>query len=94
MWLHLLFIVGIAAHGTVLVASDKAAESNDEIRSTSKPHPNFVILFADDMGYGDIAGLFGHPTSTTPNLNKLGERSKVLSNFYVAATVCTPSRYF
>ena len=54
--------------------------------------PNFLILFADDLGYGDLAGTFGHPTSSTPNLKKLADEAKVFTNFYVASSVCSPSR--
>lgn len=32
--------------------------------------PNFVILFADDLGYGDL-GCYGHPTIRTPNLDRM-----------------------
>ena len=92
MWLPLISLLGIIAHHGIVVSSGNIETSNDETINTEEKQPNFVILFADDLGYGDLAGMFGHPTSTTPNLNRLGERSKVLSNFYVAATVCTPSR--
>ena len=34
--------------------------------------PNFVIIFADDMGYGDL-GCFGHPTIKTPHLDAMEE---------------------
>lgn len=57
----------------------------------SKQKPNVLLLLADDLGYGDMQ-LFGHPTSSTPNLNKLVDTSKVLTNFYVASPVCSPSR--
>jgi len=53
--------------------------------------PNFIIIFADDMGYGDM-GAFGHPTIKTPNLDKMAYESQRWTNFYVAAPVCTPSR--
>ncbi|MBN1789082.1 MAG: sulfatase [Bacteroidales bacterium] len=53
--------------------------------------PNFIIIFADDMGYGDV-GAFGHPTIKTPNLDKMAYESQRWTNFYVAAPVCTPSR--
>ena len=92
MWLLLISILGIVAHHGIVVASGNIETPNDGLINTKEKQPNFLILFADDLGYGDLAGMFGHPTSTTPNLNRLGERSKVLSNFYVAATVCTPSR--
>ena len=39
--------------------------------------PNVLLLFADDFGFGDIASTFGHPTSTTPNLERLAKSSKV-----------------
>lgn len=43
------------------------------------------------MGYGDI-GTFGHPTIKTPNLDLLASEGQKWINFYVAASVCTPSR--
>ena len=54
--------------------------------------PNVVIFLADDLGFGDLP-FFGHPSSKTPNLNKLAKKSKVFSDFYVASPVCSPSRY-
>lgn len=53
--------------------------------------PNIVIIFTDDMGYGDI-GVYGHPTISTPNLDKMAMEGQKWTNFYVAASVCTPSR--
>jgi arylsulfatase A len=53
--------------------------------------PNFVIIFIDDMGYGDI-GPFGSELNETPNLDRMAEEGRVLTSFYVAAPVCTPSR--
>jgi len=53
--------------------------------------PNFVIIFCDDLGYGDI-GAFGHPTIKTPNLDRLANEGQRWTSFYVAASVCTPSR--
>jgi len=53
--------------------------------------PNFVVIFIDDMGYGDIEP-FGSTTNTTPNLNRMAAEGLKLTSFYVAAAVCTPSR--
>ena len=55
--------------------------------------PNILLILADDLGFGDIEGIFSHPTSTTPNINALARQSKVFTNFYVASPVCSPSRY-
>ncbi|WP_010419748.1 sulfatase family protein [Anaerophaga thermohalophila] len=64
-----------------------AAETEDEKASK----PNFIVIFADDLGYGDL-GIFGHPTINTPNLDRMAFEGQKWTNFYVAAPVCTPSR--
>ncbi|GAB4147794.1 MAG: sulfatase [Planctomycetaceae bacterium] len=53
--------------------------------------PNIVVIFADDLGYGDL-GCFGHPTIRTPNLNRMAAEGMRFTQFYSAACVCTPSR--
>ena len=53
--------------------------------------PNFVIIFIDDMGYGDI-GPFGSKKNATPHLDRMAEEGLKLTSFYVASPVCTPSR--
>ncbi|NOX98897.1 MAG: sulfatase [Verrucomicrobia bacterium] len=53
--------------------------------------PNFIVIFADDLGYGDLS-CFGHPTINTPNLDQMAAEGQKWTNFYVAACVCTPSR--
>ena len=52
--------------------------------------PNIVIIFADDLGYGDL-GAFGHPNIRTPNLDKMAAEGQKWTNFYVQP-VCSPSR--
>ena len=58
---------------------------------TADQLPSIVLLYADDLGYGDLP-FYGHPTSKTPNLSKLAKMSKVFTDFYVASPVCSPSR--
>jgi len=53
--------------------------------------PNIVILFIDDMGYGDI-GPFGNQVNQTPHLDRMAEEGIKFTQFYVANTACTPSR--
>lgn len=60
-----------------------------ETQADERP-PNFVIIFADDLGYGDV-GCFGSTTIRTPNLDKMAAEGMRLTSFY-AQTVCGPSR--
>lgn len=53
--------------------------------------PNIIILFADDLGYGDL-GAYGHPTIHTPNLDAMAAEGLKFTQFYTGASVCTPSR--
>jgi len=59
--------------------------------SKAKRKPNFVVIFIDDMGYGDIEP-FGSKINKTPQLNRMAAEGMKLTSFYVAAPVCTPSR--
>jgi len=59
-------------------------------RETAKPL-NYVVIFCDDLGYGDL-GVFGHPTIRTPNIDRMAMEGQKWTNFYAASSVCTPSR--
>ena len=61
----------------------------DSRKNSNKP--NFIVIFADDLGYGDL-GIFGHPTIKTPHLDKMATEGQKWTNFYVASSVCSPSR--
>lgn len=66
-------------------------EQTQQAEPQQQSPPNFVIVFADDLGYGDL-GVYGHPTIKTPNLDQMAREGQRWTNFYVAASVCTPSR--
>ncbi len=53
--------------------------------------PNVIIFFTDDQGYGDL-GCYGAKGFDTPNLDRMAEQGTRFTNFYVAASGCTPSR--
>jgi len=53
--------------------------------------PNFIIIFTDDQGYQDV-GCFGSPNINTPNLDRMADEGTKFTDFYSAASVCSPSR--
>jgi arylsulfatase len=53
--------------------------------------PNVVLIFCDDLGYGDL-GVQGHPTIRTPHLDRLARDGIRFTDFYVAQAVCSASR--
>ena len=52
--------------------------------------PNIVLLFADDLGYGDL-GVYGNPVIRTPNLDRLAAEGLRMTSFYSAPS-CVPAR--
>ena len=61
------------------------------LSSAANPKPNFVILLADDLGYGDL-GVQGHPKIKTPHIDRMAAEGVRLREFYSAAPTCTPAR--
>jgi len=72
-------VVACMFGAVIAAASTSAAE-----------HPNFVVIFIDDLGYGDI-GPFGATLQKTPNLDRMAAEGRKLTSFY-AAPVCSVSR--
>jgi arylsulfatase A-like enzyme len=60
------------------------------VRSGNRP-TNFIVIFCDDLGYGDL-GSFGNPTIRTPHLDRMAAEGQRWTSFYAADSVCTPSR--
>ncbi len=54
--------------------------------------PNVVVIYMDDLGYGDV-GFNGANTIQTPNIDKLANEGLVFTNGYASSATCTPSRY-
>ena len=53
--------------------------------------PNIVFILTDDMGYGDL-GCYGGKFASTPHIDRLAQEGIRLTQFYVAAPICSPSR--
>ena len=57
----------------------------------SEKKPNFVIILADDLGYGDV-GFTGSTQIATPHIDALASAGVIFTQGYVSAPVCGPSR--
>ena len=79
----LLLALGLVACGTTAGVCQNSEQD--------KSSPNVVIIYCDDMGWGDL-GCFGHPSIKTPHLDRMAEEGQKWTQFYVADPVCTPSR--
>jgi arylsulfatase/arylsulfatase A len=53
--------------------------------------PSFVIILCDDLGYGDL-GCYGSTTIRTPNVDRMAAEGMRFTDFYVGASICSPSR--
>ena len=58
----------------------------------SPAQPNIVLIFADDLGYGDL-GCYGATKVKTPNIDRLAIEGRRFTDAHSASAVCTPSRY-
>ncbi|NNE77358.1 MAG: sulfatase [Pricia sp.] len=79
----------LVAIAITLITSTLEAQSNSEGDNSKKT--NVIIIFADDLGYGDLSS-YGHPTIRTPHLDQMATEGQKWTSFYVGASVCTPSR--
>ena len=68
----------------ILCGSASAADS---------AYPNIVILYADDMGYGDLAIQNPDSKIPTPNLDRLAREGMRFTDAHSSSGICTPSRY-
>ena len=77
--------------------SDPSDSTEIPDHSSSSATPNVVIIYADDLGLGDMSAygdLFGTPSpAVTPRMNALAEEGTLFTQAHSANGVCTPSRY-
>ncbi|MCL5746416.1 MAG: sulfatase-like hydrolase/transferase [Acidobacteria bacterium] len=74
---------------TLLGAAGALTAFGQQAKKARKP--NFVIILADDLGYGDV-GCFGSPDVPTPNIDSIARNGYRFTDGYVSAAVCSPSR--
>jgi arylsulfatase A-like enzyme len=62
-------------------------------KQEEKPEqPNVIVIFADDLGYGDLSS-YGATKLKTPNIDKLAQDGRRFTDAHTASPVCSPSRY-
>jgi arylsulfatase A len=66
-------------------------QSDQSGKISGENKPNFVIIFCDDLGYGDV-GCFGASDISTPHIDGMADEGMKFTEFYSASPVCSPSR--
>ena len=80
--IYVVAVLGSGSHSSVARADDP---------SQPERRPNFLLILADDLGWGDLA-CFGHPVVKTPHLDRLASQGMKLTSCYSAGANCSPSR--
>ncbi len=87
----------LAGIGLTTASQSSGFTQNLETNQTSnltqqrKSKPNIVWIWADNLAYRDL-GVYGNPTIKTPVIDRLAEKGVRLTQYYIAHTVCSPSR--
>ena len=78
---------------TIVAATSAAAATavGNTVANAGEPKTNFVVLFADDFGWGDLSS-FGHPTQEPGHLDEMATSGAHFTQWYSAESICTPSR--
>ena len=78
-----ILIISLVAAGQFVAESAARAE---------RTQPNIVVIYADDLGYGDV-GCYGATKVKTPNIDRLAAEGLRFTNAHSSSATCTPSRY-
>lgn len=76
----------------MLLASAAAVAAPRAALAAPTRRPNIIILYADDLGYGDLS-CYGAKTIATPNIDRLAAQGTRFVNGHAPSATCTPSRY-
>ena len=86
----MLFRSSVTRTVLFLVAASFPSASIAAVEAPARP--NIVLIYADDLGYGDV-GCYGATAVQTPNVDRLAREGLRFTSGYCAASTCTPSRY-
>ena len=82
--------IGMLALATL--SEPLVAQERVDVEAYLKMRPNVVMIYADDLGFGDL-GCYGAKGVETPNVNRLSEHGVRFTNAHAVAATSTPSRY-
>jgi len=83
--------LGAMGLGAAALAAPRTLLAQKTPRGKPGRKPNFIVIFADDQGYQDMA-CFGSPKIKTPNFDRMAAQGMKFTDFYAVASVCSPSR--
>ena len=75
----------------VLLAGACTNKNTATLRNTPSTPPNIILVFIDDMGWGDFS-CFGNTKAKTPNIDRIASEGIRFHQFYVNSPICSPSR--
>ncbi|MEW4925483.1 arylsulfatase [Algibacter sp. 2305UL17-15] len=87
---HFILLLSILIIG--ISCKDKAKETENTSDKEIAKKPNIVIIYLDDLGYGDLSS-YGATQLQTPNIDALASGGIKFTNGYASSATCTPSRY-
>ncbi|HLR24335.1 MAG TPA: sulfatase-like hydrolase/transferase, partial [Fodinibius sp.] len=77
---------------TAIAVGSCSKHSESETNTPSSKNPNIVLIYADDLGYGDLSS-YGAESISTPHIDRLAGQGVRFTRAYAGSATCTPSRY-
>ena len=86
-----LVLMGCDARDPIQGGAPRQEPVLAEVSTMHARKPNFIIIYADDLGYGDL-GCFGNRVIKTPHIDRLARNGMRFTDYYACSPVCAPSR--
>ncbi len=84
--------VSLAQEATESVEPPVSVLNEMQPKTARSEHPNIVLIYADDLGYGDLS-CYGATKIDTPHIDRLAKEGRLFTDAHSTSAVCTPSRY-
>ncbi len=84
--------VSVLLLAIIITSCNEQTDQSNTDQGIEEKLPNIVIIYADDLGYGDV-GAYGATEMPTPNIDRLAKEGMKLTNGYASSATCSPSRY-